>query len=126
MIIPRSSPIRRQRGALITELIVALAIVVIAVIPLAFSFNHEQRVLVAYYHQAAAMEIIDGELEILVAGEWRSFKPGAQPYAVKARAAKNLPKGQFTLTLEDRMVRLEWKPEKRGQGGRVVREVKLP
>lgn len=119
---------RRQRrhGALITEMVVALAIAAIALIPLAFSFHQEHRVLLMYYHQAVAMEIIDGEMEILTAGEWRAFKPGTQPYAVKAAAAKNLPQGQFTLTLEGRLIRLEWTPEKRGKEARVAREVRLP
>lgn len=126
MIIPRPSPGRRRRGALITELLVALAIAAIALVPLAFSFEREHRALLNYYHRAVAMEIIDGEMEILAAGEWKSFPPGAQPYPVRAAAAKNLPKGSFTLTLKERMLRLEWKPEKRGQGGQVAREVTLP
>ena len=126
MVILRFPPSRRQRGALITELLVALSIAVIALIPLAFSFDREHKVLLAYYHKAVVLEIIDGEMEILAAGEWRSFQPGAQPYPVHAAAAQNLPKGRFTLTLKDRLIRLEWKADKYGHGGRVVREVKLP
>lgn len=110
-----------------TELVVALGILAIAVIPLAFSFNHEQKVLTAYYHRALAMEILDGEMEILLAGEWRAFAPGTRPYLVQAGAVKNLPAGQFTLTRDDKLLRLEWTPAKAtGKGGTVRREVKLP
>lgn len=118
--------ISRRRGALTAELIIALAVIAIAIVPLAFSFNHEQKVLTGYYHRALAMEIIDGEVEVLAAGEWRAFKAGSQPYEVKAAAAKNLPKGRFTLTIEEKLIRLEWSPEQRGKGGRVSREARLP
>lgn len=71
------------------------------------------------------MEIVDGEMEALVAGEWRAFKPGQQPYTVRAEAAKNLPAGKFVLTLEEARVRLEWMPEGRDQGGKVTRQASL-
>jgi len=32
----------------------------------------------ASYQRAVAMEIVDGEIEILAAGEWLAFKSGAQ------------------------------------------------
>jgi hypothetical protein len=108
----------RQRGALATDLIVALAVLVVAVVPLAFSFNHEQKVLTRYYHRAVVMER-------LAAGEWRAYERGRQPYEVKSAAADQLPKGQFTLTVEEDRVRLEWAPEQRGKGGRLVREGRL-
>ncbi len=115
---------RRARAAVfIAELIVALAIAVAVLVPLAFTFSQEHKALLAYYHRAVAMEVIDSEIEVLAAGEWRAFKAGSQPYEIKAASAKNLPKGAFTLTLADKQVRLEWKSEK---GARVVREVKLP
>jgi cytochrome bd-type quinol oxidase subunit 1 len=115
----------RQRGALATDLIVALAVLVVAVVPLAFSFNHEQKVLTRYYHRAVVMELLDGEIERLAAGEWRAYERGRQPYEVKSAAADQLPKGQFTLTVEEDRVRLEWAPEQRGKGGRLVREGRL-
>ena len=116
-------PNRRRSGALITEVIVALAITVAVLVPLAFTFSQEHKALLGQYQRTVAMEIIDGEMEMLTAGEWRSFKPGVQSYEVQAKAAKNLPKGAFTLTLQDKLVRLEWKSEK---GVHVTREVKLP
>ena len=108
-----------------TDAVVALGILILVMVPLVFNIQHEHRLLRAYYTDAIAMEIVDGELEALVAGEWRSFKPGAQDYPVQAAAAANLPPGRFVLTLETNRVRLEWSPGNAHQGARVVREARL-
>jgi hypothetical protein len=111
-----------QQGMLMTELVMAMAIFVIAVLPLACSFAQEQKLLRAYYHRAVAMEIVDGEIEALAAGEWRSFNEGAHEYAVRANSVTNLPPGKFLLTVSGKRIRLEWLPEGRGRGGKVIRE----
>ena len=117
-------PLRlKESGALITELVVAMAIILIALFPLAFSFAQETRFLRACYHRAIALEIVDGEVEVLLAGEWRAFKEGAQDYAPHALAATNLTSGKFQLTIKNRRVRLEWLPSEKDQGAKVVREV---
>ncbi len=113
---------RRRRGALITEVVIAMGLLTFAMLPLAFSIVREQKLTRAYFNRAIVMEIIDGEMEALMAGEWRAFMPGAQTYPVRAEAAKSLPAGKFVLTLDDERVRLEWLPEKSGRGGPVVRE----
>jgi len=113
---------RRRRGALITEVVVAMGLLTFAMLPLAFSILREQKLTRAYFNRAIVMEIIDGEMESLMAGEWRAFMPGAQTYPVRAEAAKVLPPGKFLLTLDGDRVRLEWLPEKSGRGGPVVRE----
>lgn len=107
------------------ELLVAIAIFLAALLPIAYSFTAERRVARADYDRAVAMEIVDGEMEVLVAGEWRAFPSGAHPYAVNAQARTNMPPGQFTLTIETNKVRLEWQPAVKGHGGPVVREVTL-
>lgn len=123
---PLYRSVRRQRGMLTTELVVAISIVALTVFPLALAFLNEQKLCRAYFHRAVAMEIVDGEMEALVAGDWRSFARGTHPYTPKANAVAALPPGRFELTVNDRVVRLEWTPARRDQGGRVVREVKLP
>ena len=55
-------------GALMVELLVALAIMAGVLLPLAYSFTSERRLARAYYNRAVAMEIVDGEMEALVAG----------------------------------------------------------
>lgn len=114
-----------QRGALITELVVAMAILAIAILPLAFTFAHETQLLRQAYCHAVAMEIVDGELEVLAAGEWRAFASGTQPYSVKAQAATNLPPGAFQLTVSTNRVRLEWIPQASHVGGRITREARV-
>ena len=113
---------RRERGVLNTDMVVALAIFVTAMLPLGYGWIQEQKVLRSHYWHAVAMEIVDGEMEILVAGEWRAFPEGTREYPVKAGAAKSLPPGKFTLTRTGQTLRLEWLPEKGGSGGKVVRE----
>ena len=110
---------------MLTEMIVAIAILASVSIPIAYGVLGEQKLFRMYYYQSVAMQVVDGEMEILMAGEWRSYKAGEQVYAVKSEAAKNLPAGKFVLTVDDTNVRLEWLAEKPGKGGRVFREFKV-
>jgi len=116
---------RRRRGALITEVVIAMGLLTFAMLPLAFSIVREQKLTRAYFSREIVMEIIDGEMEALMAGEWRAFMPGAQTYPVRAETAQSLPPGKFLLTLDGDRVRLEWSPEKSGKGGKVVREARV-
>jgi hypothetical protein len=104
------------------ELLVALAIVVGVLLPLAYSFVSERKLVLACYQRAVAMEIVDGEMETLVAGEWRAFTPGTHEYPVRAGAATNLPPGRFLLTVEAGKIRLQWQPALKDHGGAVTRE----
>jgi hypothetical protein len=108
-----------------TELLVAMALLLGALLPLAYSIASERRFARAAYQRAVAMEMVDGEMELLVAGGWRAFTPGTREYPVRAGAATNLPPGQFLLTIETGRLRLEWKPALKDHGGSVVREVRL-
>jgi len=114
---------RRQQGALMTELMIAIALLAGALLPLAYSIAKENKLARATYQRAIAMEIVDGEMEILAAGGSPAFKSGRQLYRVNAAAATNLPPGDFWLTLESGKVRLEWQPTAKNHGGSVVREV---
>lgn len=116
---------RHQRGSLSVELTVAIGILVTVLMPLSLSFGREQAMVRSLYHHAVAMEIVDGEAEVLQAGEWRAYAAGTQAYAVRATAATNLPPGRFVLTVAPDRGRLEWQPEGRGAGGCVTREFSL-
>ena len=119
------NPRRYQSAFLMVELLVAMGLVVAILLPFAYAFTGERRVALAYYQRAVAMEIVDGEMEILVAGEWRSFPPGSHDYHVHAGAATNLPPGHFILTVEPGKVRLHWQPDRKDHGGAVTREAVL-
>jgi hypothetical protein len=115
----------RQRAALTTELLVAMALLTGALLPLAYSFASEKRLARASYERAVAMEIVDGEMEVLTAGEWRAFPLGAHDYSIHAASATNLPPGRFLLTLQTNKLRLEWQPSVKMHGGGVFRETNL-
>ena len=114
---------RAEAGFLNIELVVAIAILAVVMLPLGGAWYHETKMLRAYYRDAVAMEILDGEMEVLAAGEWRSFPEGRHELKPTAHAATNLPPGHFVLTREVQRMRLEWLPER---GRKMAREIKLP
>jgi hypothetical protein len=115
---------RNQHASLMVELLVAMALLTGVLLPLAYSFASERRYARAAYQRAVAMEIMDGEIEVLAAGEWRAYRPGKQDYQVTAGAATNLPPGKFLLTVGDHKVRLEWTAATQtARVGQVIREV---
>jgi len=125
MVIQPFQNFRRARriGALMVELLVAMALLTGVLLPIAYSVASEKRLARATYQRAVAMEIVDGEIEALAAGEWRAVPAGTHEYSVRAGAATNLPPGRFLLSLESTKLRLEWRPTVRMHGGSVVREV---
>ena len=111
---------------LITELAVAITILVIIVLPLSFATHHEQKLLRAYFYRAVAMEIVDGEMEILAAGGWSAIAEGAGEYRPRAQTQGNLPAGKFIVTRRRDSLSLQWVPARRGFGGPVTRNLLLP
>jgi len=82
---PLAPPLKHQRGFLMVDLIVGMAILTLAIMPLAYSFVQERQSLRAEYFRAIAVEIVDGEMEVLAAGEWRE-RAGA--YAIQGLGAR--------------------------------------
>lgn len=121
MVISHSERTNRA-GWLALDLAVAIMILGLALLPLAFSFNSERKLLRAHYNQAIAMEIVDGEMEILRAGAWRKVLEGTNDYSVAALSATNLPPGKFQTIRAANQLRLEWRPVKLGKGGAVARQ----
>lgn len=117
---------RSQRGFLMVDLIVGLAVLTIAVVPLGYSFARERQALRAEYLHAVASEMVDGEMEILAAGAAKNLPDGAQTYVVQSRAAAVLPPGHFELTKTGNHLRLAWMPGEKTGVGAVVREITLP
>lgn len=112
----------KDAGLLMTEMVIAMAIISIAVLPLALSTSNGQKYFRSCYQRAIADEIVDGEMEVLLAGEWKSFKEGTQDYSPRALSVTNLPPGKFQFTMTGQRLRLEWLPQQKGHGGKVVRE----
>lgn len=114
---------RGKRGFFEVDLAIGLAILGLAILPVGYSFVRERQMLRAEYSRSVAMEIVDGETEILAAGDWKNFPDGSQPYTVRANAALNLPSGHFQLTKTGNHLRLEWSSDKRKGIGTVFREI---
>jgi hypothetical protein len=114
---------RRASGFLEVDLLVGLAILSLAIVPVGFSFARERQVLKIEYIHSIANEIVDGEMEILAAGDWKNYPDGSQNYSVHADAAACLPPGHFQLTKTGNHLRLEWNSDWKHSGAPVIREV---
>lgn len=126
MVIRHHKPLAKQRGALTTEMLVAMAFLLVTILPLSYSFAKEQLYLRTCYQRSIAMEMVDGEMEVLLAGEWQAFSPGTHEYAPRSSAVlKNLLPGKLELKLDAKRLRLTWQPEGRDQGGKVIREAMI-
>ena len=125
MVMHSARRIRTQRAAFMVEMMVAMALLTGALLPIAYSIASERRLAMASYQRAVAMEIVDGEMEVILAGTWRGITPGTHPYTVKASAATNLSAGGFLLTVSSNRLRLEWIPAGKHHGGVVAREVPI-
>jgi len=119
-------PPRPRQGFLQIDLLVGLAILTIAVLPLGYSFARERQVLKMEYYRSVLNEIVDGEMEILAAGAGKNLPSGSQPYSVHAGAAAGLPAGHFQLTKTGNHLRLEWDSDNKHGVGTVSREASLP
>lgn len=108
------------------EMVMAMAVLVIALLPLSFVSFSNARDLRATYQKAVATEIIDGEFEILAAGGWQQVLEGTHNYTVHATSATNLPPGEFLISRTAKVVRLQWKATKKLGIGTIAREVKIP
>lgn len=108
------------------EFLVAMALVMGALLPLAYSLAKEKRLARALYQRAVAMEIVDGELEVLAAGGWQAYTNGRSTLLPRAQAATNLPPGRLVVIRADKKLSVEWVPETRQHGGTVVRSLTLP
>ena len=123
MVIVRHARAATQ-GMLMTELVIAMSILAFAVFPLGFSFIQEQKLCRMYYQRAVLGEILDGELEVLAAGDWLVLPDGTHPFSTRAESAVNLPPRRFSLTRQEHRLRLEWIPDSGGKP--VAREIMRP
>ncbi len=122
MVIRSSTDTSRRRASLMIDAIVAMALLVIVMVPVARAIASEKRLALSQYERAVALEIVDGEMEALVAGEWRALPAGTSEYRVHAESRANLPPGRFLVTVETNRIRLVWQPTVKRHGGPVSRE----
>ncbi|MBW8864242.1 MAG: hypothetical protein JF609_04835 [Verrucomicrobia bacterium] len=114
-----------RHGLLQLDLVMGLAILSIAIIPLGYSFARERQALHIQYNRGVISELVDGEMEILAAGAARNLPDGAQSFNVSSRAADKLPAGHFQLTKTGNHLRLEWAPDEKCGISAIARETTL-
>ena len=122
----RHAPAGRRGGWLLVELAAAMAVLVTILISVAVAMAYQQRVCRQLYEKAVAMEIVDGEAEVLAAGEGRAYPDGTHTCHVVAAAAESLPPGDVVVTVARPSARVEWVPAVERGAPRVVREVTIP
>lgn len=107
------------------DMSIALTILFIAVLPLAYSFASDAKAIRRSYERAIAMELLDGKMEVLAAGAWKNHPPGTNEIELTGNAAANLTTDRALLILQPGRIRLEWRPANRNCTG-IIREAKLP
>ena len=121
----RNSPFRCRKASLQIDCLVALGLVMTVVLPLGYGFLRTQRLMRQTYQRALVIELTDGELEVLAAGEWRAHPAGSQDYAMRGGALANVPPGRWELSRDERVCRLEWQPADPRQHVHFAREFPL-
>lgn len=109
------------------QLDVAVAITVLALvfIPLSVSSSGDLDLARRHYFEAVALQLIDGEMDVLLAGERRKYTTGEHRITPVGEAVQNLPEGEFVLTVQEQKLTLAWMPNKRAKWGRIERVVEL-
>lgn len=114
-----------ERGMLEVDMTIAITILFLAVLPLAYSFGSDAKAMRRNYERAIAMELLDGKMEMLAAGAWRNHPPGTNEIRLTGNAAINLTTNRALLIIQPDRIRLEWRPANRTSLG-ITRELKLP
>ena len=107
------------------DVAIALTVLALVFIPLSVSSSGGLDLARRHYFEAVALQLIDGEMDVLLAGERRKYTTGEHRIKPVGDAVQNLPEGEFVLTVHDQKLTLAWVPTKRAKWGRVERVVEL-
>ncbi len=107
------------------DVAVAITFLALVFIPLSISSSGDLDLARRHYFEAVALQLIDGEMDVLLAGERRKYTTGEHRITPVGEAVQNLPEGEFVLTVHDQKLILAWVPTKRAKWGRVERVVEL-
>jgi len=105
------------------DVAIALTVLALVFIPLSVSSSGGLDLARRHYFEAVALQLIDGEMDVLLAGERRKYTTGEHRITPVGEAVQNLPEGEFVLTVHDQKLTLAWVPTKRAKWGRVERVV---
>ena len=125
MILSRTTRVAKCRAFLQLDVAVAITVLALVFIPLSISSSGDLDLARRHYFEAVALQLIDGEMDVLLAGEHRKYTTGEHRITPVGEAVQNLPEGEFVLTVHDQKLTLAWVPTKRAKWGRVERVVEL-
>ena len=125
MILSRTTRVARCRAFLQLDVAVAITVLALVFIPFSISSSGDLDLARRHYFEAVALQLIDGEMDVLLAGERRKYTIGEHRITPVGEAVQNLPEGEFVLTVHDQKLTLAWVPTKRAKWGRVERVVQL-
>jgi len=118
----RTGKVRRQQRAFASmDLFLAMAVFLFGFFSVAYLSTREMRLARAYYYDSIALSLVDGELEVLAAGEWRSLPEGPSRYRSQAATMHSLPPGELRVTRTPTQIQLEWIPAAKGNGRHITR-----
>ena len=107
------------------DVAVAITFLALVFIPLSISSSGDLDLARRHYFEAVALQLIDGEMDVLLAGERRKYTTGEHRIKPVGEAVQNLPEGEFVLSVQDEKLTLAWMPKKLAKWGRVERVVEL-
>ena len=107
------------------DVAVAITFLALVFIPLSISSSGDLDLARRHYFEAVALQLIDGEMDVLLAGERRKYTTGEHRITPVGEAVQNLPAGEFVLSVQDEKLTLAWMPKKLAKWGRVERVVQL-
>ena len=125
MTLTQTIRLARRRAFLQLDMAIALSLLALVFIPLSVSSSGGLDLARRHYFEAVALQLIDGEMDVLLAGERQKYTTGEHRITPVGEAVQNLPEGEFVLTVHDQKLTLAWVPTKRAKWGRVERVVEL-
>ena len=125
MNIRRTTRLAKHFAFLQLDVAIAITVLALVFIPLSVSSSGDLDLARRHYFEAVALQLIDGEMDVLLAGERRKYTLGEYGITPVSEAVQNLPEGKFVLTVKQKQLTLTWVPTKRAKWGRVERVVQL-
>jgi len=107
------------------DVVLAVSILILLFIPFGVTSSGKLDLARRQHFEAVALQMIDGELDVLLAGERQKYPLGEHKITPPGEAVKTLPVGEFILIVKEKQLSLAWVPEKGAKWGRVEREVTL-
>ncbi|MDP7010001.1 MAG: hypothetical protein QF685_01360 [Verrucomicrobiota bacterium] len=125
MNIPRTTRLAKRLAFLQLDVAIALTVLALVFIPLSVSSSGGLDLARRHYFEAVALQLIDGEMDVLLAGERQKYTTGEHRIKPVGEAVQNLPEGEFVLSVQDEKLTLAWVPKKLTKWGQVERVVQL-